>query len=246
MPKKHHLVFGGSRGMGKEMVNTLCKLDKVSLFGRNLKTAGIGKDVNIFESDFTDIDRVVELLAAAVKKNGKIDSVIFLQRFRGEDPELNNNFYISVQFAQKIIDESLGKKYFKTHKQTNSVIFISSVADTYIAPEQPLGYHIGKAGVAQMTKYFAFNLAAHNIRVNCISPCVVMKKEARAYYKKNPKLNDLFKKHIPLKRMGEAADIINLVQFLSSNAASYITGQNIVVDGGLTLQTHESLIKAFN
>lgn len=243
MPKKHHFVFGASRGMGKEVADTLSNTDTVSVFGRNLNKAGLSNAVNLFESDYNDINGVLDQLKQAVKRNGKVDSIIFLQRYRGDDPKLDNNFYISVQFAQQVIESMLAKKCFRKHKGTNSIIFISSVADVYIASEQPLGYHIGKAAVAQMTRFFAFNLAASSIRVNCISPCVVMKKEAKAYYKKHPELVNLFSKHIPMKRMGTASDIIGLIRFLASDNASYITGQNIVVDGGLTLQTHESLIR---
>ena len=120
---------------------------------------------------------------------------------------------------------------------------VSSVADYYIAEEQPVGYHVAKAGLVQLARYYALTLGSRGIRVNIVSPCVVAKIEAKEYYDNNPELVAKFERFVPLGRMGNPDDIINAILFFASSKANYITGQNIVVDGGLTLRTHESLIR---
>lgn len=120
-----------------------------------------------------------------------------------------------------------------------SIVMVGSVASEYVCPEQDLGYHVGKAGMLQMARYYALKLAP--IRVNTVSPCVVLK--TGVPFPARPELIARFEKFIPLGRRGIAQDIINAIEFLLSNKAAYITGQNIVVDGGLTLRSHESMLR---
>jgi NAD(P)-dependent dehydrogenase (short-subunit alcohol dehydrogenase family) len=68
-----------------------------------------------------------------------------------------------------------------------------------------------------------------------------MKEEAMDFYKKNSQLLDLYRDIIPLKRMGTSEDVVNAMIYLCSEKAAYITGQNIIIDGGLSLIWQESL-----
>lgn len=122
---------------------------------------------------------------------------------------------------------------------------VSSIADHYIAPEQDLGYHVSKAGLAQLARYYALQLGNQGIRVNVVSACVVIKAAAQEYYLQNSWITDRFERFIPLGRAGTSQDIIKVIMFLAGDQASYITGQNITVDGGLTLRSHESIIRDF-
>jgi len=91
-------------------------------------------------------------------------------------------------------------------------------------------YGATKAGIIQMTRYFAVHLAERNIRVNCVSPGGLYNPDA-------PQGENFVKNYShrnPMGRMGNAEEIIGAVLYLSSNAASYTNGQNIVVDGGMT------------
>lgn len=91
-------------------------------------------------------------------------------------------------------------------------------------------YGATKAGVIQMTKYFAVHLAERNIRVNSVSPGGIFNPD-------NPQGEDFIKNYSfrnPMKRMANAEEIIGAILYLSSDTASYTTGQNIVIDGGLT------------
>ncbi|MFC1815078.1 SDR family oxidoreductase, partial [Thermodesulfobacteriota bacterium] len=91
----------------------------------------------------------------------------------------------------------------------------------------PPVYPLIKGGIISMTKYFATYFSKDNIRVNCISPGGIFDGQDERFVKKYIKLT-------PLGRMGEPEDIIGASLFLASEASSYITGQNLVIDGGWT------------
>jgi NAD(P)-dependent dehydrogenase (short-subunit alcohol dehydrogenase family) len=91
-------------------------------------------------------------------------------------------------------------------------------------------YGATKAGVIQMTRYFAVHLAERGIRVNAVSPGGI-------FNPKNPQ-SDGFRKNyeqrVPMRRMGNEEELVGAIVFLASPSASYLTGQNIIVDGGMT------------
>lgn len=100
----------------------------------------------------------------------------------------------------------------------------------------PPGYSMAKAGLLQFTKYAASFLSPE-VRVNAISPGVIPNTESQgpnAITENNPVLERLLKKII-LKRMGHPSDLTGALVFLASDASSYMTGQNIIIDGGLTV-----------
>jgi NAD(P)-dependent dehydrogenase (short-subunit alcohol dehydrogenase family) len=171
--------------------------------------------------------------------------MVFLQRHRAGKDEFDMELAVALRATKHAIDHLVQRRCFSDDGRSNSIVLVGSIADLYVAPEQSLGYHIGKAGLSQLARYYALELGPMGIRVNTVSPCVVAKDEAREFYDKNEWLADRFRKFIPLGRMGKPQDIVNAIMFLASEQASYITGQNIVVDGGLTLRSHESLLRDF-
>lgn len=101
---------------------------------------------------------------------------------------------------------------------------------TDCARNSPEVYGASKAAVIQMTKYFAVHLASSDIRVNCVSPGGVFNHQS-------PQGEDFVRNYstrCPLGRMANAEEVVGAVLFLSSDASNYVTGQNIMVDGGFS------------
>ena len=91
----------------------------------------------------------------------------------------------------------------------------------------PAVYATSKAAVIGLTKYLATYWAKDNIRVNAITPGGVESGQ-------NEQFQSLYSKRVPLGRMGQASEMVAALVYLASDASSYVTGQNLIVDGGLT------------
>jgi NAD(P)-dependent dehydrogenase (short-subunit alcohol dehydrogenase family) len=245
MAETHFLVVGGTRGTGRALVEYLASRESlcVSAFGRSTNPNFQLPNLTQYTVDVSNREALLSCLDQAVACYGKFTCVIFLQRHRADKDEFDIELTVALSATKNAIDHLVDQRHFSSDGQTNSIILVSSVADRYVAPEQSLGYHIAKAGVSQLARYYALTLGPLGIRVNSVSPCIVEKKEAKVFYQTNEWLVDRYKKFVPLGRMGKPQDIINAIMFLASEQASYITGQNIVVDGGLMLRTHEWLLR---
>ena len=97
--------------------------------------------------------------------------------------------------------------------------------------KNPIEYGVGKAGVIQMTRYLAVHWGRQNVRCNCISPGPFPNPNVQ---KNNPEFVERLAQKSPMGRFGKPEEIAGAVAFLVSDAASYITGQNLAVDGGWT------------
>ena len=124
-----------------------------------------------------------------------------------------------------------------SRSSSGSVIFLGSMyglvgsyPDAYegIGPASPVAYHALKGGIIQMTRHLAVYWAADKVRVNCLSPGPFPASSAP------DRLVENLAQHSPMGRMGQAEELVGPAIFLASNASSYITGHNLVVDGGWT------------
>lgn len=246
MGERHYLIVGGTRGIGLALVKHLLSNheNSVSVLGR--RSLGEFSDPRLrhYVTDVMNRDALVDGLDRAVQCFGELTCAIFLQRHRGDKSKITEDLGVALVATKDAIDHLVERKSFSSDGN-QSIVLVSSVADRYVAAEQPLGYHLGKAGLSHLARYYAVALGPKGIRVNSVSPCVVAKQEAKAYYDENKWLVDRYEASIPLGRMGRPEDIVKTIMFLAGEDASYITGQNIVVDGGLTLLSHESLIRDF-
>jgi NAD(P)-dependent dehydrogenase (short-subunit alcohol dehydrogenase family) len=107
---------------------------------------------------------------------------------------------------------------------------VGSYPDAYegVSPASPVAYHALKGGIIQMTRHLAVYWAADGVRVNCLSPGPFPGPQAPAA------LVERLKTRSPMRRMGTPAELKGAIVFLASDASSYLTGQNLVVDGGWT------------
>ena len=242
MEKKHVLIVGGTSGMGADLARDFsARRYAVSVIGRSLPGAGrraVGADY--WRADVNDKTRLTAALQAIVKKNGKLDSLLFFQRYRDKGDSWQGELGTSLTATKNII-EHLAGSFKKTSR--NSIVVAGSVAGELIADEQSVGYHVAKAGLDQLVRYYAVKLGPGGIRVNSVCPAIVIKEESREFYRQNRALHDLYCSITPLGRMCVSKEILNVVEYLCGPKASFITGQNLVVDGGISLQWQGSLAR---
>lgn len=111
---------------------------------------------------------------------------------------------------------------------------VSPDPGVYAAPmnPNPVEYGVGKAGIQQMTRYLAVHYGPKNIRVNAVSPGPFPNPTLQ---QEKPEFIDRLSHKVPMGRVGQAPEIAGAVTFLLSDASSYVTGQNLAVDGGWTV-----------
>jgi NAD(P)-dependent dehydrogenase (short-subunit alcohol dehydrogenase family) len=118
-------------------------------------------------------------------------------------------------------------------RRDGAIIIVSSIGG--LKGTDVLGiYAISKAADFQLARNLAIEFGPHNIRVNCIAPGLVRTDFAKALWE-NPKTLEATEKRTPLRRIGEPDDIAGAAVFLASRAGSWMTGQTIVIDGGVTI-----------
>jgi len=237
---KNIIVIGGSKGIGRVFVDRRVKRgDNVYVFARNFQIRN-KKEAHFIKSDLTNQKKYLKKLKELLKKIKKVDAIVFAQRYRGIKNIWKNERLVSIETLNnslKLIDKYMSKK-------NSSIIVVSSNASTNIAIEQPVSYHMAKAAISQIAKYYAVKFAKKKIRVNIISPTITLKPENIDFYNSNKIIQKTFSDIIPLGRMAHSDDICNVIDFLISNKSSFITGQTFVVDGGLSLLTPEVLIRS--
>ena len=127
-----------------------------------------------------------------------------------------------------------------------SIINISSVAAFLTCHQSPV-YHIAKAGLLQMTRYLASQAGSYGVRINTVSAGFIVRDEDRDHYERstNRRYRKIAEFCHPLRRVGTSDDVANAVMFLCSPKASFISGQSLIVDGGLVLQEQSGLVFRF-
>lgn len=139
------------------------------------------------------------------------------------DVNLKGVFFMSQQMGRHRIAAGRGGAIVSI-ASTHGVI---GIADRSI-------YGISKAGVSHMTRMLPIEWAAHGIRVNAVAPGTVETRSRAAVFAAHPQRRQFMIDRIPLRRFGTAEEMAGAVRYLASPEAAYITGQTILVDGGLT------------
>lgn len=240
--KPHSLIVGGTRGMGRVLAEHLAAAGhRVSVIGRRAPERKLPRGVRFWAADVADAALLSATLAGIIKQAGKLSRVICLQRFKAAEGDAWEGEIATSLTATRLIIESLAEKF--SPDGDKSIVLVSSAASDVIAAEQGPGYHVAKAGLNHMARYYAVVLGPKGIRVNVVSPGTVLKPENRDFYLGNAKLQALFQRTIPLGRMGTAAEIAQVIDFIGGPQASFITGQTLLVDGGVNLLSTETLAR---
>ena len=243
LKKSHCLIVGGTRGMGRVLVEHLAHAGHgVSVIGRRAPERKLPRGVRFWAVDVTDPEKLSQTLADIIKRAGKLSRVVCLQRFKAAEGDAWVGEIATSLSATRLIIETLAEKFSPTGDK--SIVLVSSAASDVIASEQGPGYHVAKAGLNHMARYYAVVLGPKGIRVNVVSPGTVLKPENRDFYLGNAELQALFQRTIPLGRMGTAAEIAEVIDFLGGPKASFITGQTLLVDGGVNLLSTETLARS--
>jgi NAD(P)-dependent dehydrogenase (short-subunit alcohol dehydrogenase family) len=238
MSATHVIVLGGTKGIGLTTAKRLAQeWGAVSMLGRS-EPATVGERMRWFKADAMDTAALVKALDEAVKASGAPGALVLMQRFRGQGDAWDGEIAATLTGSRTAIEWA-----GQTMTGGGSIVAVTSIASTHVATEQPVSYHVGKAALAHMVRYYAASLGTKGIRVNSAAPGTTVKDEAREFYGSHPEITGLFAEIVPLGRMGTAADVAELVAFLASDKASFITGQEIVVDGGVSLLGQEALAR---
>jgi 3-oxoacyl-[acyl-carrier protein] reductase len=239
------LVTGGSRGIGRAIVVKLAEAGArvafvyhsnqtaadsltAELTGRGLEVCGYQGDA----SQKADADRIVE---AVIEKWGKLDILVnnagiirdtLIATMSSEQWQqvIDNNLTSVFNFCQAATRPMMSARYGR-------VVNMSSVSADFSNPGQA-NYAASKAGIEGFTRCMATELAKRGVTVNAVSPGFIETDMTEAV---RNAAGDKIKQAIPVKRLGKPEDIAYAVLFLASDEASYITGQVLKVDGGLTL-----------
>jgi len=136
---------------------------------------------------------------------------------------LTGTFFMSQQMGRHLVRE----------KRKGSIISLSST-HAVVGVAGVSAYGISKAGISQMTRMLAIEWAEHGIRVNAIAPGTTETPSRKASFGADPVRRQILMDRIPFKRFCTEADVAGLASYLASPAADYVTGQTLLVDGGLT------------
>lgn len=240
MNRKHAIIIGGTKGVGRELASLFAVAGQhVTAVGRNPGEFADGQ-VEGFPGNAEEPESLLSALRQQVAKRGKVSSLVFLQRYRGNGDTWAGELAVSMT-ATKTLVEGLVPCF--DPEGDRAICVVTSNASSFVARNQTLAYHTSKAALKQMARFYAVKLGPQGIRVNIVSPCTFVKPESAAFYEEQAELQALYKKITPLARLGTAKEVAKAVAFLCGPDASFITGQELTVDGGLSLMLQDTLAR---
>lgn len=239
------LITGATRGIGRQIAITLAKSgfdiivnyrkENDDLEDTKKEIEKTGRECLAIQGDVSNYEECEKFVKEAIEEYGKIDVLVnnagitkdnLLMRMKKEDFQdvLNVNLVGTFNVTKNVIP-------YMMKARSGRIINISSVVGIAGNAGQT-NYSASKAGIIGFTKSLAKEVASRNILVNAVAPGFI---ETNMTDVLKDEIKESIAKNIPLKRMGKAEDVANVVKFLSSEESSYITGQVINVDGGMLM-----------
>lgn len=239
------LVTGASSGIGRQCAIDCSKMGATIIaIGRSqerlIETFNLleGNNNSQYVFDLTKLDEIDQLVSQIVAENGKLDGIICAAGIEKSAPMklLKSSDYeeimkVNTFSAFELVRQATGVKMINTPA---SIIFISSITSV-IARTSTAAYSASKGALVCGARVMAAELAKRNIRVNCVSPGTILTPLMQGYL--SQLTEEDYKKRIsgfPLG-LGECTDVSNACIYLLSDASRWMTGQNIIIDGGYTI-----------
>jgi NAD(P)-dependent dehydrogenase (short-subunit alcohol dehydrogenase family) len=242
----HAVVVGGSKGLGLLVTDGfLARGMNVTVLSRTPASQHVGntrlRHVHIDLAETGSIQAALDILRATLTGSA-LSYLVLCQRYRGDDDPWTGEIQVGLTASRQLIEGLTGSF---SEAGDRAIGIVSSVYARFVGSSQPVGYHVVKAGLNAMVRYYAFSLGQRGIRINAVMPLTYVKDTSRAYYQSQTRLMALYDQFVPLRRMGDAADSANALDFLCSEKASFISGQCIYVDGGVSAVWPEEIAKRF-
>ncbi|NCG26437.1 MAG: glucose 1-dehydrogenase [Verrucomicrobiales bacterium] len=243
---KKAFVSGASRGLGRQFANALAKAGAdvaitsrtlSSLEGTSKEIEGTGTKCVPLEMDVLDLESIQSAAARAEQELGKIDILINNAGCNIRKPALE----VSWEDWNTVVDTNLKGAFFlaqaiakgMTERNYGRIVNIGSV--TCVAGYAGLApYGASRGGIKQLTMSLAHDWGDKGVTVNCLAPGW-FKTEQNAKLFEDKDWVDYIEEKIPLGRIGKPNDLDGICLFLSSDASAYVTGQTILVDGGISV-----------
>jgi sorbose reductase len=242
---KNALVTGASSGIGKEVALAYAQAGAaVAIAARHdeplqdvaAEIVAAGGTAVPIPCDVTQPEQVATMLNRVTDELGGVDIAVCnagiiainsllnmaLEEFQNIQNTNVNGVFLTAQAAAKAM---------VAQQRAGTIINTASMSGHIINTPQEVGHYCAsKAAVIQLTKAMAVEFAPHNIRVNSVSPGYILTELVEPYAEYHP----LWEPKIPLGRLGRPEELVGIYLYLASDASSYTTGADIVIDGGYT------------
>jgi NAD(P)-dependent dehydrogenase (short-subunit alcohol dehydrogenase family) len=238
-------VTGGGSGLGRAIANGLAESgaavvvsdinsEAAETVAMEIRTRG--GNALALRTNVTRQDEVDALVSTTITRLGRLDFAFnnagILKIVRPEDlSEKEWRDELDVDLTGVFLCTQAAGRYMIAHGG-GKIVNTASISGMVV--NSGLTYSVAKAGVIQLTRVLAFRWAKHQVYVNCVSPGYIRTGMTAPHLARSEVEQEMLRQ-TPLRRLGEPHDVVGAALFLASPASDFVTGQNLIVDGGVTL-----------